>query len=89
MRNPGLRMLSAMNHVAPRSAIGRVVRYNGGPVAFAKKLGLAHQQACLWVKQGYAPPEHYLSMEDLLPSTVSLRDLLLDLRRYRRARRTA
>jgi hypothetical protein len=41
------------------------------------------------VKQGYAPPEHYLSMEDLLPSTVSLRDLLLDLRRYRRARRTA
>lgn len=81
-------MLSyGMNTPAPRSAIARTIAHNNGPAAFARKLGLAHQQACLWIRQGYAPPEHYLRIEPLAPPGVGLRELLLDLKRYKTKRR--
>lgn len=58
------------------SAIERLVKHHGGPVATAQKIpGVPYQAIQVWLRRGWASPMHILKMEALLPAGMTLREL--------------
>lgn len=75
----------------PESAIRRLVEHHGGPTRTAALIGdgFHYQLVQQWVDRGWASPMHFLRLEELLISGMTLRDLYADRDRNGRRARAA
>ncbi len=62
------------------SAIARLVRHHGGPVATARLLGdsFPYQEIQRWLRRGWASPMHILRLKPHLPKGMRVEDLYVD-----------
>jgi hypothetical protein len=77
-----------MKPTRPESAIRRLVEHHGGVTRTASLIadGFHYQLVQQWVDRGWASPMHFLRLEKLLLSGMTVRDLYADRDRNGRRR---
>lgn len=67
-----------------QSAIERLTRHNGGPIALSRTLGNtpSYQQIQSWCRRKWASPLHIARMLPLLPGDMTEADLHADRERF-------